>query len=838
MGRMQSERLSAINAVDRLVLWLFFGSGCGVSIASAALYALLPLSLAPGMRELLIGGCLTLAVVFVSIGWLVRNAQLDMAAAIAGWCASLLIVLISVGLGEGVHAVVLAFLSVVICAVTVLSGIRVGVVMSVAGLLAVGALALAESRGWITGAAAVPLAPIHLHVISQALLIVSSIAIGALMTRVISIHLREVRERETRFRTLLRLAARWYWELDEDYRVVLVEQVSVPQAESPNPPSRLVGRRPWEIARLGLDDTDMQRLRQTLDERRPFTGVQLRQPDPGSGQTVVLSLNGEPRFDPQGRFVGYWGVALDITAEVTARQTIAANEMRYRALFESCPTPLLLHRNGVFIDVNSASADLLGYPSREAMIGMELALLYEEGDSRDEVRRRITEGEKMPVGWQSPVRAIFLLGADGRRKEVQVRAVRVMTEDGPATLSLLIDETERKRIERALEKARDDAQAASRAKSAFLANTSHEIRTPLNGVLGLTRLALMPEVDDAQRTVYVKQILESAESLSAIITDILDLSKIEAGKLTLTTERFDLRALLDAVRRTYEPLAVSRQLRFELRVEPGTPGQVRGDRVRLRQILDNYLNNAFKFTAQGGITLEVRPREGERVRFTVSDTGPGIEAGDAERLFAPFTQVDESTTRRFGGTGLGLSICRELATLMQGAVGLDSTPGKGSRFWTEIPLATEHDTSQPAPRAPEPADDLADLRGARVLVVEDNEVNRIIAAKILSVHGVAVTEAVDGVDAVRAVDQAAREGKPFAAVLMDVHMPVMNGYEATRELRTRYDAAALPIIALTAAALASEREEAIACGMTGFLTKPFDPRLLTRQLAQAIGQPA
>jgi PAS domain S-box-containing protein len=423
---------------------------------------------------------------------------------------------------------------------------------------------------------------------------------------------------------------------------------------------------------------------------------------------------------------------------------------------------------------------------------------------------------------------------DGGRIRCRLRAQAV--DPGGArnggTIWIVEDVTEQRRMTEALAAARDAAEAANRAKSAFLANTSHEIRTPLNGLLGLAQLAQEPGVDEARRQQYLQQILESAQGLGGIISDILDLSKIEAGKLTPETLPFNLRALLGAVQRAYDGLAQQRGLALTMHIDPAVPGAVEGDSVRLRQILTNYVTNALKFTERGGVAIDVRLCAAGRLRLEVSDTGPGIDDASMARLFKPFTQADESTTRRYGGTGLGLSICRELARLMGGEVGATSRVGHGSTFWAELPMP-EANAPGPEPVAtarPDP------LRGARVLLVEDNPVNMLIAAAMLEQWGVQVTPATDGQAALDAVDRTRDGGEPpFDAVLMDLQMPRMSGHEAARRLRREHGAETLPIIALTAAALLNERDEALDAGMNDFLTKPIDAQRLRDALAKWVG---
>jgi signal transduction histidine kinase/ActR/RegA family two-component response regulator len=387
------------------------------------------------------------------------------------------------------------------------------------------------------------------------------------------------------------------------------------------------------------------------------------------------------------------------------------------------------------------------------------------------------------------------------------------------TIWIAEDVTERRRLDQALAAARDAAEAASRAKTAFLANTSHEIRTPLNGLLGLARLAMQEDLLDARRQQYLAQILDSAQSLAGIMSDVLDVSKIEAGKITLEALPFDLRETLEAVHHAYQPLAEVKGLTLRLAIDDTVPRTVRGDPVRVRQILSNFITNALKFTERGEVRIDAGTTAEGRVRLAVSDTGPGISTEVKERLFQPFSQADSSTTRRYGGTGLGLSISRELAHLMGGETGVQSEVGQGSTFWAELPLPS---TSPPMIAPTTGTGDIGRLYGARVLLVEDNPVNMMIAVAMLERWGVLVAQAFDGRAAVNAVHAAANEGRPFDAVLMDVQMPIMGGHEAARELRRDYSAEELPIIALTAAALVSERQEAMASGMNDFLTKPID----------------
>ncbi|WP_298830330.1 ATP-binding protein [uncultured Piscinibacter sp.] len=411
---------------------------------------------------------------------------------------------------------------------------------------------------------------------------------------------------------------------------------------------------------------------------------------------------------------------------------------------------------------------------------------------------------------------------------LRARAIDRRHPGSGGTIWIVDDITERRRVAAALADARDQAESANRAKSEFLANTSHEIRTPLNGLLGLVRLAQDPSLPPARLRECLEHIDDSAQALAGLISDILDLSKIEAGRLTLEQVDFDLHQMLVQMRDAYAELAAAKGLEFRFELDPGVPQWVNGDPVRLRQILANYLGNALKFTEQGWIALRATRRVDGRSRLEVRDSGPGIPTELQPRMFHPFSQADASTTRRFGGTGLGLSICRQLAVLMRGGVGMLSTPGEGSRFWTDLPLNRAAGQAAALPTRFAPVDALKD---ARILLVEDHPVNTLVAEATLAHWGAQVVTAANGEQALRAVAEATRRGTPFDAVLMDLQMPVLGGIDATIAIRRSHGAGMLPVIALTADALMSQRDSALRHGMNDFLAKPIDPDRLVRVLA-------
>ncbi|MEO5770626.1 MAG: PAS domain S-box protein [Burkholderiaceae bacterium] len=493
------------------------------------------------------------------------------------------------------------------------------------------------------------------------------------------------------------------------------------------------------------------------------------------------------------------------------------------AILQNASIGIALTRDRVFQLVNPKFEQLFGWEP-DSLVGQPGSVCWPSMDDYSAVAKvlgpALARGEAVDIEHRMRRR-------DGSHFLGRLLA-RAVDPDHPskgATIWIIDDVTERRAVDEALARARDDAEAASRAKSAFLANTSHEIRTPLNGLVGLARLARQPGLEAARRERYLQQIDESAQALSGVIGDILDLSKIEAGKLRLEQVDFDLHALLESIEHGYGALAEARGLTLNLSVHRAVPRRVRGDPARLRQILTNFLSNALKFTETGGVRIEVDIADADCLCFEVIDSGSGIDEAVQSRLFAPFTQADDSTTRRFGGTGLGLSICRELALLMNGHVGVESRPGQGSRFWARLPLPPSAEAAPMSAFGALPGA-AGELSGMRVLIVEDNAVNMLIAVALLEQWDIEVTQAANGLQAIALVDQRAGLKRPFDLVLMDVQMPVMGGYDATRRLRQKYDAQALPIVALTAAALTSERNEALASGMNDFLTKPIDAQRL------------
>ncbi len=566
-------------------------------------------------------------------------------------------------------------------------------------------------------------------------------------------------------------------------------------------------------------------------------------------------LTGRRFHDAGGEERGLIGVIADITGRKNAEEQLLRQNDMLTTIIENFPGGIsMVDAELRVVTVNGRFKQLLDFPDS----------LFDKPDLRfeDLIRYNARRGEYGPGDVEQQVAAIVDRARafqphhfERVRANGTVLEIRGMPLPSGGFVTIYIDVTERKRTEAELEQHRDHleelvrsrtlelaqakeaAEAANVAKSAFLANMSHEIRTPMNGILGMAHLLRRAGVT-RQQAERLDKIDTAAQHLLAIINDILDISKIEAGRFVLEQAPLNLDEMLRDVSSLIAERARARNIRLLVEAE-ALPSHLEGDPTRLQQALLNYASNAIKFTETGSVTLRTRVQEQSAqslvVRFEVQDTGIGIPPEAISRLFMAFEQADNSTTRKYGGTGLGLAITRRLAELMGGEAGVESTPGVGSTFWftARLKKLERRETGRPDLAANIDAEALLRQRhfGKRVLVVDDEPINREVAVIQMEAAGLAVDTAEDGAEAVALARRTA-----YAAILMDMQMPKLNGLEATREIRMLPGYAETPIIAITANAFAEDRARCLEAGMNDFLTKPFNPHALFVSLLKALSR--
>ncbi len=425
---------------------------------------------------------------------------------------------------------------------------------------------------------------------------------------------------------------------------------------------------------------------------------------------------------------------------------------------------------------------------------------------------------------------------DGR--EVMI-TFRPMSKGLRAAIS--VDVTDLRRREKELRAAKKAAEAASESKSAFLANMSHEIRTPLNGIMGMAQVLESTNLDSEQRE-FLTTILESGKTLMALLNDVLDLSKIEAGKFDIVPTDASIHHMLRRQLKLWKPRAEEKGLDLTLAFDADLPSYCAFDTVRVQQCVANLVSNAIKFTAEGSVDIFARARQLDGgvslIEVRVRDTGPGMDAETLGRLFQPFAQADETISRKHGGTGLGLSITRRLAELMGGAATATSEPGRGSTFTLSFrgqPARSQPEAGVNARPASGDIREMLKQSNMRVLLVDDHPINRQVASLFMRPFNMRIVEAVNGVEAL-----AALEREPFDIVLLDMHMPVMDGPTTIRHIRNSGQPwADMPVVALTADAMSGDRERYLALGMSGYLSKPLAERDLLSEIARVrTGAPA
>ena len=576
------------------------------------------------------------------------------------------------------------------------------------------------------------------------------------------------------------------------------------------PRAALIGKNDYDFFPPDEADAFIAKDRAVLASGRltdiPDETVQTRDKGPRRLHTQKI-----PLLDAEGHPQYLLGISEDITEHRRTEEARRAAEQRLTTVMANLPVIVFaLDAQGVFTLSDGRGLEALGLEPGE-VVGRSVFDVYQHAPDVLQNVRAALLGES--VSWTAPVGALTYETHCAPRHDAAGELVEV--------IGVSRDITERQRAEAAMRVAKEAAEAATRAKSEFLANMSHEIRTPMNGILGMTELALDTPLTPEQHE-YLSLVKSSADSLLGVINDILDFSKIEAGKMGLEAVDFPLRQSLDDTIRALAVRAHAKGLELTCHVHADVPDALVGDPGRVRQIVVNLAGNAIKFTERGRVTVEVAVQEqmAEDVllHFSVSDTGIGIPADKQQTIFAAFSQADSSTTRKYGGTGLGLTISAQLAGLMGGRLWVESEVGQGSVFHFTARFGVQATPAQAAPRLP-PAGRPNAPRPLRILLAEDNAVNQRLAVRLLEKRGHSVTLVGTGQEAVDSLASA-----PFDLVLMDVQMPEMDGFEATGAIRQREAQAGghIPIVAMTAHAMADDRERCLAAGMDGYVSKPLN----------------
>ena len=597
------------------------------------------------------------------------------------------------------------------------------------------------------------------------------------------------------------------------------------------PYSELVGHRMEEF----FDEPRMEHMKKSIDwfaEKRHWTGtVRARMKKTGAVLYFDCVLQAVVK---DGKVVGASGLARDITAQ-------RESETRFTELFETLQEGVYFcDPGGSLLDVNPAMVRMLGYSHRDELVGSNIGKLYFERPENP-FPERLRTHNSAPL-----MREITLKRKDGtpvicidNSNAICDEFGRMMRHQGTR-----VDITVRKHSEDELQKAKEAAEAANMAKSAFLAHMSHEIRTPMNAVIGMTELTLDTELTLEQRE-YLNMVRDSGKSLLTLINDILDFSKIEAGKLDLDSIDFSLRRGINEMVKILDVRAKQKGLELSVSIPPEVPDLLLGDPSRLRQIVSNLIDNAIKFTQQGRVTLKIEKESQTEqdvcLHFSVSDSGIGIPAEKQQLIFEAFAQADTSTTRKYGGTGLGLSISARLVQMMSGKIWVESGADKGSVFHFTARFGLQR--TQPKREhwmSPESGSALRasqrprreGLQELRILLVEDNTINQILAQRLIHKRGHQIVVANNGREAL-----AALESQSFDLIMMDVQMPEMSGLEVTAEIRRREMETGehIPIIATTASAMKEDKERCLEAGMDAYIPKPIEREILFETIDMLTG---
>ncbi|MBN4061972.1 PAS domain S-box protein [Bacteroidales bacterium AH-315-I05] len=544
-----------------------------------------------------------------------------------------------------------------------------------------------------------------------------------------------------------------------------------------------------------------------------------------NGTKRWLKVYAAPYKSSSGEIIGTIGVNMDVTESKAAEQALKESEKKYRAVVNqstNCIYLLDVETNTV-MEANPAMHSLLGY-KRDELIGRPLYdfVAHEKEDINRKIKTSL-EKKEYAIGERQ------YRTQDGMLIDVEVSAYSITYENREAVCIVSQDITQRKKVERELIRAKDLAEQSVEAKEHFLANMSHEIRTPMNAIVGMAKLLYKTGLNEKQLK-YLKAINISSKNLLVIINDILDISKIEAGKLTLETIGFKVESIIKSLINSLEYKAIQKDIYITYDIDEKAKQVILGDPVRLNQILLNLTNNAIKFTNKGKVEINCNTLKEDSnqitLEFIVTDTGIGIPAGKLETIFESFHQADEGTTRKYGGTGLGLTICKKLVDLQDGEISVESEQGEGAIF--RVKISYKKGTEDDLVKTEKVRVSMAIFEGVKVLLVEDHELNQFMATTMLEEQGFEVDVANNGKIAIEKLKE-----KQYDIILMDVQMPVMGGIEATKIIRKNLSSK-IPIIALTANALKGDREKYLAVGMNEYISKPFDPDDLYEKIANLL----